>query len=469
MLRLRLRRIDDDGPVDLPEVVCAKQPLVLGRNTSSDVVLPDPDRLVSSAHALIEPAGEGYQVVDTSVNGILLNQEKLPSNTPTPLVSGDVIQIMRYELTVEAESVVQSSANLDVSRASASAGAVAQDPLALLDAELTPAGINTGNINTEDISELLAGGILGDASDGGAAEPESAVDSLHQGSDLESLFIAPQPQLDPALIKSAGGDEQALDWWQEDAPADSATPQADPFGPLSTPSLAADEASLGEPAAEIKPAIDRMPELVDPQPSPSPTTADRNQAPNPLDGPAAVGLDSLLAGLGLPPGTQLTDNQLGQLGEVVRLLLQGVIASVRTRAEVKNQLRMVRTVLQANDNNPLKVAVDVPDALELLFLRPRSGFLDAVTATKATMDDLSAHELAMLAGFRQATRDLRSKISPNEIEESFDSALLSVVGKHRFWDRYVELYERFCREDDYLDETFASAYDEMIRQLEPKA
>lgn len=469
MLRLRLRRIDDDGPVDLPEVVCAQQPLVLGRKASSDVVLPDPDRLVSSAHALIEPTGAGYQLVDTSVNGILLNQEKLPSNTPTPLVSGDVIQIMRYELTVEVDSAVQGSANLDVGSANAPAGPIAQDPLALLDAELTSSGINTGNINTEDISELLAGGILDDAADEGAAEPASAVDSLHQGSDLESLFIAPQPELDPALIEPASDDGQGLDWWQDEAPVDSAKSHANPSAPLSPPSLAMDGATFDTPPLGFKPEPEVMPELANPQPSPPPSVADRGQASNPLDGPAAVGLDALLAGLGLPPGTQLTDSQLGQLGEVVRLLLQGVITSVRTRAEVKNQLRMVRTVLQANDNNPLKVAVDVPDALELLFLRPRSGFLDAVTATKATMDDLSAHELAMLAGFRQATRDLRGKISPNEIEESFDSALLSVVGKHRFWDRYVELYERFCREDDYLDETFASAYDEMIRQLEPKS
>ena len=102
VLRLQLRRLDDTGPVDLPEVDCGMEPLVLGRNPASDLVLADPDRLVSSSHARIEPAEDGYRLVDTSVNGILLNEEKLPSNAVVTLAVGDLIQIMRYELRVVA-------------------------------------------------------------------------------------------------------------------------------------------------------------------------------------------------------------------------------------------------------------------------------------------------------------------------------------------------------------------------------
>lgn len=485
VLRLQMRRLDDQGPVDLAEVVCSGQPLILGRNASSDVVLEDPDRLVSSAHARIEPAEDGYRLVDTSVNGILLNEEKLPSGAVVTLAVGDVVQVMRYELTVSTIDHDGSDApglprpalpGVD----SGSSSAVATDPLALLDAELVPSALDTGSSNTEDISELLAQGALQGAPND--AHPDvSAADALHQGSDLESLFVAPAVGPDPALISPASKKDSDLDWWQEaesveavDVPLELSAaaegaelifepaPSLDESVPQDVPSATKSQNIEVDPFA----ALDRMgtDQLVEPaKPSiGAATQSSSQQSSNSSD------LAPLLAGLGLPPDTPLTAEQLNQLGEVTRILLDGVIGSVRTRAEVKNQLRMVRTVLQANDNNPLKVAVDTPDALELLFLRPRSGFLDAVTAAKATMADLSSHELAMLAGFRKATREMRSKIAPTKIEESFDSALLSVVGKHRFWDHYVELYERFCRQDDYLDEVFASAYDEMIHQLETK-
>lgn len=75
----------------------------LGRSADSTWQLPDPKRLVSSSHASIRCSGESYFLVDTSTNGVYVNDGKRPlgAGNQVRLSQGDRIYLGDYELVVE--------------------------------------------------------------------------------------------------------------------------------------------------------------------------------------------------------------------------------------------------------------------------------------------------------------------------------------------------------------------------------
>lgn len=75
----------------------------LGRSADSAWQLPDPKRLVSASHAAIRCAGESYFLVDTSTNGVYVNEGKRPlgAGNQVRLSQGDRIFMGDYELVVE--------------------------------------------------------------------------------------------------------------------------------------------------------------------------------------------------------------------------------------------------------------------------------------------------------------------------------------------------------------------------------
>jgi type VI secretion system FHA domain protein len=117
--------------------------LTIGRGDSNDMVLPDPDQLLSRTHCAIEDHNGNVLVVDLSSNGTFLNYSKIPlGRTPTPLNNGDVLCVGNYELLVEirdslsAAVIADPLADMPVSHGVASN---APDPMALLD-DAGPAG-----------------------------------------------------------------------------------------------------------------------------------------------------------------------------------------------------------------------------------------------------------------------------------------------------------------------------------------
>lgn len=75
----------------------------LGRSADNTWQLPDPKRLVSASHASIRCAGDSYFLVDTSTNGVYVNDGKRPlgSGNQVRLSQGDRIFMGDYELVVE--------------------------------------------------------------------------------------------------------------------------------------------------------------------------------------------------------------------------------------------------------------------------------------------------------------------------------------------------------------------------------
>jgi len=99
---LTLRVISAHGPALGPEAVreFGLAGGTIGRAQSNDWVLPDPERFISSHHAEIERRGDGYYIVDRSINGTYVNQAEQPvgHGNAQLLADGDRIRIGEYEI-----------------------------------------------------------------------------------------------------------------------------------------------------------------------------------------------------------------------------------------------------------------------------------------------------------------------------------------------------------------------------------
>src|SRR5215831_10857404 len=71
------------------EYVIMSAPLVMGREAGCDVVIPGKD--VSRRHAEIVPSAKGYLLVDSSTNGVFVNDVRVPGQRV--LTRGDVIRV----------------------------------------------------------------------------------------------------------------------------------------------------------------------------------------------------------------------------------------------------------------------------------------------------------------------------------------------------------------------------------------
>ena len=68
--------------------------ITIGRNNSNNLVLDDPNKVVSRKHATIKREGPNFVLVDLgSRNSTTLNENKIDSKKPYPLESGDQIKI----------------------------------------------------------------------------------------------------------------------------------------------------------------------------------------------------------------------------------------------------------------------------------------------------------------------------------------------------------------------------------------
>jgi type VI secretion system FHA domain protein len=78
----------------------------IGRSLENDWILPDPDRYISGRHATIDHKGGIYYLLDTSSNGVYINDEVEPigKGNPRRLFDGDRMRMGDFEFTVSLDS-----------------------------------------------------------------------------------------------------------------------------------------------------------------------------------------------------------------------------------------------------------------------------------------------------------------------------------------------------------------------------
>jgi type VI secretion system FHA domain protein len=230
---------------------------------------------------------------------------------------------------------------------------------------------------------------------------------------------------------------------------------------------------------EMEPHVTEEP-LVAPPSSPAarsvtPPIAPPPHAPAPTPG-GSRGLDvrALLAGAGLDPSLP-TEELERTFGEILRVVVEGVMEVLRARQQIKDEFRMHLTQFRPTENNPLKFSANVEDALHNLLVKRNAAYLEPVAAFSEAFEDLRHHQLAMLAGMRAAFDAMLEEFDPDHLQKEFDrqgksGALLSVPAKLRYWDMYRERSRDMVQDKDasfrkLFGEEFAQAYEVQLRRL----
>ena len=511
----------DGGPIEM-----IGPSLTIGRGPENDVVLPDPDRLISKNHCVIEDQGGNAIVIDFSTNGTFLNYSKVAlGRVPTPLNDGDVLSMGAYELVV----------NIARDRA--------RNPMSMIAPPVDEGPVSHGRADrSPDLMSLLddpstKGDFLDDLL-GGQSRP-TGPSQVKRGNDFEDLLLPPLgDEEDPILGPVPGRNDKIQgasdpshspsfqdsfrpasrakavipDDWDEDFLAPSKPVRAEAFAPR--PDLPPDafDDLLAQPVPEVvvlppqqppvpddiddllgeaspfdepidAPPVLPVPEIEPPAPvvvvlppvEPKPTLQ-----PMPPPAPAApveTAARAFLAEIGAADLT-ISDADLPatmtRMGAVLRLMIEGMREILMTRTSIKSEFRINQTMIGAGRNNPLKFSISPEQAVETMVKPTTKGYLDAQTATAEALRDIKAHEVAMVTGMEAALKGVLARLDPRKLEEKLDtrggiSSLLSNK-KARYWDIYEKLYAEISdqAENDFHDlfsKEFARAYQEQLERL----
>src|SRR5690606_29427340 len=390
-----------------------------------DWPLPDGHRYVSSRHASIDYHSGSYYIVDTSTNGVYVNDSDTPvgKGNPQRPFDGDRIRIGDYEFAVE----IDNEGDVEIAEGNADPINFAErvpppDPTRadLLQAhEIAPLGIallvdeqanserirmaqqRSAELSLADdpppprhVASLLdntAAGALATAPAKPAAEPATEIAPPKHASEpppvSAAVHVKPKPaaprpdRTAQAAATPPPAAKQAAETHSSKAPARNAE-TAKPAAPVkaaapsmpSTPSTYAGATSAAAaPAPAAKSAAPAQPKTAvgNPVTPPSPPTA---------SGTAAAAA-AFFRGAGIS-GEHVNDEQatelMQRLGQLVREMIVGLSENLHVRADQKSALRVPNTTIQPRANNPLKFSAGVDEALRNLLLRQPAEYLSAV-------------------------------------------------------------------------------------------
>ena len=474
----------------------------IGRNPSCDVVLPDPQKVISGCHAKIVASGADVLVVDESTNGLFVDgaQSPLGRGSSIPLRDGMQLGLGEFLFSVALERVAANGPQ-DTAGPGYSAPAAVNtdfgnpnfDPLAdiapvqhpsmggLPDGAAAPLNpIDPGSPpqhaqqTSDPFFDPLAQQEIGQAGNNGLGivdtlAEQGASSDLDHGDPLSDPFSAPAAELDGSLGDglsghASGGDSIIPEDWMSDEPV--AEPQAQPSA-MAAPghTLQGTTNSIPQEAGNLHPEFPAEP------PSPAPAAADTGVAsqkpphapepphpapdvPTPTTG-AGTADSSPMATQTNADATPLADSDFEEM------VLKGLMDLLAARANLKNELRMSATLIRQAENNPLKFAANVA-AAKVLFTEAskNNAYLSRTEAVTQAMSEIQEHQMALLIGMRAAFNQLLKTFSPENFEDKQGAGIGKIVSspEKKAWVAYKKFYtDRVTQSDDPFQDLFSVA------------
>ncbi len=447
----------------------------IGRAASNNCVLPDPERFISSKHAAISFQNQQFIITDTSTNGLYINDGSQPlgRDNSAVLTDGQRLLIGDYviDVNIEEEQLSMSGSPFgETSAPAASIPSIEDDFLTPLQKESTdfPGMEDTGPIpppfpaappvpfgkGLNDQEQLPENNDFFAPSGGMESRPLIPdFDGASEADNVpaENQFFQPPRSMPEGGTVPAGGDafqpsQSIPDDWDimEDLP-----PPAPPAAPP-------------------------PPQPVAPQPAAAPPLQPAPTAPPSGGNPDALKI--LLRGanmehLDIPP--EKTDATLETIGMLLRTMVSGMMEVLRARAEIKSEFRMQLTTIRPVENNPLKFSVNVDDALRHMLAPESDAYLPPREALNEAMDNIEAHQLAVMAGMQAALSSMLERFEPGTLERYFEGKggrSLLESKKSWYWEQFEEKYKEVLTEaednfQELFGEEFARAYQEQTRKL----
>ena len=192
-------------------------------------------------------------------------------------------------------------------------------------------------------------------------------------------------------------------------------------------------------------------------------------------GPRAIeiGLADVLRAAGIDSSV-VTPELAQHFGEILRVVVAGVMDVLQARQKIKDEFRMRVTTFKSAQNNPLKFSANVDDALHNLLVKRNQAYLGPVEAFEDAFDDIRNHQMAMLAGVRVAFEAMLGEFDPDHLQAAFDrqgkGSLLAGPAKLRYWDQYRNRFNDMVSDAEasfreLFGQEFAKAYEEQLERL----
>ncbi len=404
--------------------------LVIGRNADVDWQIDDPEMYVSRKHCLISGSDGQYTVTDSSRGGLFVDGSSTPlgAGNSLPLEEGMRLRMGDYVVKV----------GLGAPAKAAPREAVRTIP---------PSGPPAGGTTDLDDDPFFS---VSTPPREPQKTPENKPPAFETGA--RDSFFGDEVKEEKSQAKPFFDDTFTLD------PVDQRTVKSDPsgdldfdFGPRTAPPV---EPERAEPVAAPEPK---------PQPAPEP--------PAPVLS-AKGEREAFFRGMGLDPKDFADMDPVAQMeamGARYRMLVDGLLHLLRTRAKEKQDARIAQTIIGNVDVNPLKFAVTTDDAVEALVHHRGQGYLEPDPAITDAFRDLAEHHIKSWNGVQTSLRRMIDKFDPAEFEREMDDAslietLFAGGRSAKLWQLYAEKYKQMARsaEDRFLGEVgadFRDAYE----------
>ena len=487
------RSLEGGSPV---EITTTGRSLRVGRANGNDWVLPDTTRFISSHHFDVDFREGSWWLTDKSTNGTFLVGQPYRLDGPYRLNQGDRFQIGPYFVVVLLGAAPAAAPGFAGQTGfSAPQHPVAQppaidysDPWAVggVAAPVDPMPRSANNVRRSDFGdEFIAAPSISapPARAPSFGAPPVAPPSFPAPSPAQQQtgfgippsapppavgFGAPPISTPPAAAigvpaaPAYGGAQLSLPptplqpppMAPQPPPAQNWTTPPSPLNPGPSPGFA------GTPAPAAIPI--GIPVGMPPPPPPMPLG--QPMAPPPAVAPppppsmpsAPVNEDAGRAfvrafceGAGLPTdaiGKIAPQDFARELGSTLRVVSTEMMAMLRDRATTKRFTKGGdRTMIGAKNNNPLKFLPDAKQAMEVMFVAPRDGFMKAGESVTAGMADIRLHQMAVFAAIQPALLKLLEDLSPDSIDDGSGGGAVSILSggsnKKKAWDTFVERWD----------------------------
>ena len=472
----------------------------LGRGAENSWVLEDPDLYLSSLHCQFSFENGQYYLTDHSTNGTFYGDsaDPLGKGVKIPVNDNDRVVIGDYEFVLSIAAGQEIPADPFSPRPGAAAGtdSFAASPGA---GDLDGFAASPYNAPSQAIHSSLPVG-------NSDVDPLAALDRARGDSAPQSPAFPPvagqNPFSGPTHSDGANSMNQQMDWptpapppgsspagtIPDDWDADDDLVDREPIPPAASPSAAAvGQAPMSPPAAEAASTAASDPHL-----------QSRQQELEQANARIQAELDQLKLKLGQRPAAEghptrvdttfidalgfanqnLSDEEIIQInrlaGEVFREMVSGLMQVLGSRNSIKNEFRINVTTIQPVENNPLKFSANVDDALENMFLKQGNAFKKPIESVREGFEGVAEHQVAILAGIREAFKVVIGRFDPVVMEENFTrqirGGLLPGSQKAKFWEAYVDYYDELAGDIDksfqYLfGDGFVRAYEDQLQKL----
>lgn len=463
-----------DAGLAQPSVRFGAKGGTVGRGAGRDLKLPDPDCYISSLHVAIDFEDGRFVVTDKSTNGTFYNapDRLIGRDRTTPLASGDRLFIGDYVLVAEVRDEQAHEQAPSVPPASDSGrveGKADASPPSAPDIDAEPFSLPWDG--DEDPS---AGLDVPDESEVAGEDDDSESQSPPNLSPEREFFAAPgsrrgdsqlipedwdkfltgffeTPASEPPASEPPASDAQASDAQTSDAQTSDA--QA-PRPPRPEPK---DRSAGGE-------AIDAGSSVADTGPAQSAEADGRK----PVDEPPRRGVT--------PAKDRRQTLNPDALHEALETVTGGLMALLHSRSEIKNEFRIEQTRFIRTENNPLKFSPSAEEAMRRVFgTSDEPGFVTGSQAYREAIDDLQAHQFALMSAVQEAIESAIRQFNPVQLEERLKkisplSARTPGLKAARCWGLFTSHYDEVAaalRDDarKVFLQAFADAYERAVRDI----